>query len=384
MNRQTLRRLAPLAFLLASIANAQTFGVVLKGTNETPTIGDPRASGFAVVTLSGLTVSYTIFAQGTGTITAGHIHEGDKFTAGSVRIPFTSIAFVDGVATGTVAIPTQAIADGIRARPSGYYVNLHTADFPGGVIRGELSPLDMNRLYFPTVVKADGLNNTSFVTDLSLVNVSTGTMVATIDFYASSATALTAPTATKTVSIPGSSQTVVTDLLGSTFSATGDGALRVSAPLDVHVTSRVLNDLRSKGQGTQSLLVPPSELADGVGTGILPLLSQAAAGDIAAGNGFRTNIGYFNPLASEVTATFVARRKSDGAVIGTKEVKVPSLSRQQKAVFDLIDTVEDADRVQDDFHVTYSLAKGGTLLVYAAVVDNRTGDGVYIPGRRVR
>jgi hypothetical protein len=36
---------------------------------------------------------------------------------------------------------TQTAAD-VLAHPGDYYVNVHTADFPGGAVRGQLAPLD--------------------------------------------------------------------------------------------------------------------------------------------------------------------------------------------------------------------------------------------------
>ncbi len=35
-------------------------------------------------------------------------------------------------------IVTQAEIDAILANPSGFYINVHTTDFPGGAIRGQL------------------------------------------------------------------------------------------------------------------------------------------------------------------------------------------------------------------------------------------------------
>jgi hypothetical protein len=150
----------------------------------------------------------------------------------------------------------------------------------------------------------------------------------------------------------------------------------------VVVTSRVLNDQRPVSGGTNGLLVPGSVHTDAPINGTLALLSNASADDVAAQIGFRTNVGYFNPTANTVKATFKAV-KADGTVLATTaSITIAGFARVQQAVFDLFSTVLPADRAQPDFFVTYTT--DGPLFVYAAVVDNKTGDGIYITGANPR
>jgi hypothetical protein len=76
--------------------------------------------------------------------------------------------------------------------------------------------------------------------------------------------------------------------------------------------------------------------------------------------------------------TFNALRTSDGSTLGSVVRTIPGFSRVQLAVFDLISTVPEADRKQQDFYVTFTASTGSALFVYAAVVDNKTADGIYI------
>ena len=55
---------------------------------------------------------------------------------------------------------------------------------------------------------------------------------------------------------------------------------------------------------------------------------------------------------------------------------INSLQQTQQAVFQLISTVATADQTQGDFYVTWTSTL--PIYVYAAVVDNKTGDVVYV------
>jgi hypothetical protein len=152
----------------------------------------------------------------------------------------------------------------------------------------------------------------------------------------------------------------------------------VTAARNVAVTARVFNDQQASGAGTTGLLVLGSEASEAAPSGVLPLLSSASPGDTASGLGYRTNIGYFNLYAGPAAVTFTAVRTSDGRVLGSVTRAIPGGSRVQQPVFDLISTVPEVERKQDDYYVTFTASKGSALFVYAVVVDNRTGDGIYI------
>ncbi|HEX2121059.1 MAG TPA: hypothetical protein VHL59_05385, partial [Thermoanaerobaculia bacterium] len=52
------------------------------------------------------------------------------------------------------------------------------------------------------------------------------------------------------------------------------------------------------------------------------------------------------------------------------------LQHGQQNVYDVIPSVQTADRAQPNFYITWSAT--APLFVYASVVDNKTGDSVYI------
>jgi hypothetical protein len=357
---------------------AATFVTSLSGAGEAPAAGAPEGGGAALVTIDGTRVTYTLLVHGLPTPpTAAHIHRGVAGTAGPVVVSLPS-PFVNGLSSGTTTI-TPALSSEILANPSGFYVNAHTAEFPGGAVRGVLSASSPVTVYVPTIVKAAGLNGTSFVSDLRIVNPTAVPARVTLDAFLTASSA-NGPAAQSTYTIPAGAQAVFDDVLETLLSAGGLGSLRVTSTYPVVISSRVLNDQRPNGEGTTGLLVPPIAIADAPMNGTLPLLSNASPEDIAAGIGFRTSIGYFNPTTSAVRVTFRARR-GDGSLLATADVTADAYARVQQAVFDLF-AVSASERSQRDFYVTYSA--DGPILVYATVADNKTGDGYYTSGMAPR
>ena len=79
-----------------------------------------------------------------GSATGHHIHDGVAGVNGPVVVNF-SAAY-----SGTVVVtPTQAAL--IIADPARFYVNLHTAAFPGGELRGQLAAIAAPGAAIPTL-----------------------------------------------------------------------------------------------------------------------------------------------------------------------------------------------------------------------------------------
>lgn len=364
--------------LVPMIAAAQTtLSTTLSGAQEVPTPGDTDGSGVAVVTINGTTLTYTLLVTNIALPTAAHIHRGTVGVAAPPVVSFNP-SFAGGTATGTVTID-QALANEIAGNPVGFYVNVHNADFPDGAIRGQLAaPVSTGATrtaYLPVVGKVAGAAGTNFVTDVRIINQGSATANVTLDYFVQSTAGQSAPTATKTLTVASGEQKVLDDVIGF-LGASGLGGLRVTSDQPIDVRARVINDLRSSGQGTTGFSVGAADLNGARTSGTLGFLSQASQSDVTTGVGFRTNIGYFNPSSTPVTATFVARRTSDGVILGTNTVTIPGFSFVQQPAFSLISSVAAGDQVQPNFYVTWT--SSAPLFVYAAGVDNKTGDSVLI------
>lgn len=361
-----MKRLLTLLLVLAvaPAVFAQSYSAILTGPAEIPGPGDTDGAGFAVVTIDGTTLRYSVFVQNIGTPTLSHIHTGSAAVAGPVLVNFN----VGTLANGTTTI-TPEIANQINANPGGFYVNVHNAEFPNGAIRGQLARAqgDGGRMSFlPVIGRVTGQAGTNFVTDMRIVNTGGAVANVTLDFFAQNAAGNSAATTTKSVTVVPGEEKVLNDVMQGTLNvSSGLGGLRVSSDQNVLVSARVINDLRASNQGTAGFAYESAEV--GVTSGTLAFLTQNAD--------YRTNVGYFNPGPSSVSATFVARR-ADGSVLGTSTISIPGFAMVQQPAFSLVSGVAAADQTQADFFVTWS--SSAPLFVYGAVTDNKTGDAVLI------
>jgi hypothetical protein len=143
MKRGLVILIALATLSLATAAHAETFGAVLTASQETPP-NNSTATGEATFTLdpthTSLGVSISVTGV-TGPPTLAHIHKGAFGVAGPVQVDFNGAAnFNNGKLNQTFTI-TKALGDDLVAEPFAYYVNVHTAQFPGGEIRGQLGNL---------------------------------------------------------------------------------------------------------------------------------------------------------------------------------------------------------------------------------------------------
>jgi hypothetical protein len=119
----------------------------LNGGNEVPAtagpkVGDKDGRGHATVRVRGTEICFTVDWDKIDAPTQGHIHAGAAKTNGTVKAGLFAGAIPVPVdtATGCTAADAAVAAD-IVAHPDQHYVNLHTAAFPGGAVRGQLRTL---------------------------------------------------------------------------------------------------------------------------------------------------------------------------------------------------------------------------------------------------
>lgn len=164
--------IAAVALAVSALGQTQTLTTRTLVADMTPSAENPAIEGVdASATAS---IGIHIIRDQFGEVTAGiadfrimwafgeeqvvramHIHEGPAGVNGPVVIDseFTSGALA-GPGSGTFLQTSGLITDPaliaklmqIMANPAGFYVNLHTATFPGGIMRGQLSNAERHML----------------------------------------------------------------------------------------------------------------------------------------------------------------------------------------------------------------------------------------------
>ncbi|MFF5205185.1 CHRD domain-containing protein [Streptosporangium sp. NPDC000396] len=115
------------------------------GAQEVPAdgkkVGDPDGQAQWLVGVHGAKLRYATVWAGIAAPTNGHIHRGEKGKNGPVVADL--FADTDGLPASVTGIAGTApvkpdIARGIKKNPKNWYTNLHTTEFDGGAVRGQL------------------------------------------------------------------------------------------------------------------------------------------------------------------------------------------------------------------------------------------------------
>lgn len=163
---------AALVILMSSTARAETFYAYLSGAQEVPPVAT-AATGYARIFVNESTgsLTFTIVFNGlSSSQTAAHIHAPAAIGANvGVAINFGAVGGTSGTLSGTTTItPTQLS----QLRSHLGYVNVHSTNFSGGEIRGQLGskrPVDFDGdgrndysvLRFP-IVPAPGVSQITY------------------------------------------------------------------------------------------------------------------------------------------------------------------------------------------------------------------------------
>jgi hypothetical protein len=96
------------------------------------------AHGFFSYTIDGGELCYTLVAEDLSAQSVGaHIHVAPRKAAGPIVIPLSVGTGTDWTVWDCITPDAAALA-AVAANPRSYYVNVHTPNFLGGEIRGQL------------------------------------------------------------------------------------------------------------------------------------------------------------------------------------------------------------------------------------------------------
>jgi hypothetical protein len=122
---------------LAAQYGGRTLRASLSGRAEAPRPGKLDARGSATVRINpGQTrLCYTLTTRNLRRATMAHIHRGVAGTAGPPVLP---LKVRSNASTSSCTRVARGLARDLIRNPRGFYVNVHSANFPDGAIRGQL------------------------------------------------------------------------------------------------------------------------------------------------------------------------------------------------------------------------------------------------------
>lgn len=226
--------------------------------------------------------------------------------------------------------------------------------------------------FIVAAARADGANGTFFRTDLRLVNLSSSDAEAGLIFLPSNLDNQAAIPVR--VSIGPRESLELDDVVGNLFSVmSGVGAIRIISDTDLAVTSRTYTPSGDPAcPGTLGQFIPATPGTEALTNGMIPNVSFSNN----PGAGFRSNFGAVNPANVAVTST-VTLRVGEGTVIGTAVVTLPPYGHVQQSIAGLFGV-----SMADTTNAFIEIGASGPVLAYVSIVDNQSGDSIFIPAQR--
>jgi hypothetical protein len=138
--------------VLSPTSGGRAFRIALTGEAERPA-GDPVATGTATVRLrSGQgQLCYVLAVNDLPPAVAAHVHRAPAGASGNVVVPLKTPNSA-GRSSGCAAT-SRTLVGAILGNPAGFYVNGHTAQFPNGAVRGQLT--GTSTADFGTILRLD-------------------------------------------------------------------------------------------------------------------------------------------------------------------------------------------------------------------------------------
>ncbi len=161
------------------------------------------------------------------------------------------------------------------------------------------------------------------------------------------------------------------DVIGTVFGALGGGAIRIVV-LDGELAASSRTYAVGPG-GSFGQAIPALPANGGPGGGTLRL--AGLSGSLSDDGGFRTDIGAVN-LSGEAVSLGIDLYAGDGTLVGRRQLDLDAASWGQ---LDRVFRGLAATPVVGGYAVISTTGAGGQVLAYASVIDNRTGDPVFLP-----
>ncbi|MEJ5166709.1 MAG: hypothetical protein WHV67_06750, partial [Thermoanaerobaculia bacterium] len=235
------------------------------------------------------------------------------------------------------------------------------AIFVPAIKEGALTPTQ----HFAVAAHTPGAEGTIWRTDLRIFNPSDDSQEITLTFTEKNQSFI------KTIEIDGKATLKYNDVINELFQLQQNhGLLTISGNPGVISTSRIYNTLGEAK--TYGQFVPSSIIHKPININqsqfILHMSSNAS---------FRTNLG-FTEVAGRPATVEVALYNSNGTEIGKGTFNISAYEQKQ---INRIFEVFNAGEIENGYAKVTVLSGQGSVLTYASVVDNLTGDAIFVIGQ---
>ncbi len=237
-------------------------------------------------------------------------------------------------------------------------------------------------LYIPTGAHSTGALGTNWRTDVAVHNP--GSTQASYTFALLRRDADNSSPATASFSLAPGTCARYTDIIDSVFHFYGAAALRVTVTSgSVLFTSNTYNRLSSDNPNgfpdgsTFGQFVPAFLDSTAVTVADEGRLIHLSHTDAAAKTAYRTNIGVLNATSATLDLT-IDLYTATGALLGTLS---RSLQPYEFKQYDALFAPYLSAPLADGYAIVRTSTSAGRFFAYACVIDNRTGDPIYIPAQ---
>jgi hypothetical protein len=220
----------------------------------------------------------------------------------------------------------------------------------------------------PAAARVSGALGTSWVTDMVLNNGESA--AATAHLYLLVRAQDNRDATGIQVQVAAGTSLRLDDVVASVFGRSDtSGAIIIGSDQHLVVTSRTYND-QGEAAGTYGQFIPGVRLDLALGEGDPARLVQ-----LTHNSRYRTNIGMVNLTSRTITVDLYLYRGNGGS-LGNLSYRLAPYEYDQDN--DVIGDLTSA-AVDDAFAVVNSDTTGARFFAYASIVDNRSGDAIYIP-----
>jgi len=295
-----------------------------------------------------------------------------EFGGTSAAAPYTAGAFAVLMGAAPGRTPAQyrdvlrATGRSIRDAKSGISIPRIDVDRALEALTQSNNPTFSFRYFIPAVARAVGQNGTFFQTEMRIFN--RGSAPATVRMFLLQTT--DNPTAhSAEVIVSAGRSAAFSDIVKTLIRLdAGSGSLLIDSTQPLHVTSSTFttNNICPDRGGTLGQFIPASETSEAGTRQRLYHVVQNAA--------FRTNLGLASVTRDPANITVVVR-DANGNILGQTTTSLGIFGwRQIGAIVTAVN-----GGLTDDAYI--DVTSDRPLLTYVSIIDNKTGDPIYVSGK---